>query len=80
LSKKRKRIIYIFLKMKIKEKEGTIDIKGGNAFKNSRKKRKTNKINKKKGKIQSGVNYDPLITKRKTLAFCGFTKQIFFAS
>jgi hypothetical protein len=56
LSKKRKRIIYLYFKMKIKEKEGTIHIRGGNAFKNSRKKRKTNK---KKGKIQSGINYDP---------------------
>jgi hypothetical protein len=28
LSKKRKRIIYLYFKMKIKEKEGTIHIRG----------------------------------------------------
>jgi hypothetical protein len=49
-----------------------MDIRGKNAVKQSRKKGKTNK---KKGKIQSGVVYDPLITKIKTLSFGRFTKQ-----
>jgi hypothetical protein len=61
--------------MRIREKEGRTDIKGKNAFKKSRKKGKTNKTNKKKGKIQSGVAYDPMITKIKTLSFGKFTKQ-----
>jgi len=49
-----------------------MDIRGKNALKKSRKKTKTNK---EKGKIQSGVAYDPLITKIKTLSFGRFTKQ-----
>jgi hypothetical protein len=61
--------------MKIREKEGRMDIRGKNAFKKSRKKGKTNKSNKKKGKIQSGVAYDPMITKIKTLSFRKFIKQ-----
>jgi hypothetical protein len=61
--------------MRIKEKGGRTEIRGENALKKSRKKGKTNKINKKKGKIQSGVAYDPLLTKRKTFSFGRFTKQ-----
>jgi hypothetical protein len=66
--------------MRIREKGGTTEIRGENAFKKSRKKRKTNKINKKKGKIQSGVAYDPFLTKRKTFSFGRFTKQKRFIS
>jgi hypothetical protein len=35
---------------------------------------KTNKTNKKKEKMESGVAYNPLITKRKTFSFGRFTK------
>jgi hypothetical protein len=38
-------------------------------------KRKDKKTNKKKRKIQSGVAYYPLTTKRKTPSFGRFTKQ-----
>jgi hypothetical protein len=58
--------------MRIRGKEGRMDIRGKNALKKSRKKGKTNQ---KKGKIQSGVAYDPLITKIKTLSFGRFIKQ-----
>jgi hypothetical protein len=57
--------------MKIREKEGKTEIKGKNVFKKSRKKGKTNK---KKEKMESGVAYDPLITKRKTFSFGRFIK------
>ncbi len=60
--------------MKIWEKEGRMDIRG-KCLKKSRRKGKTNKTNKKNEKIQSGVAYDRLITKRKTLSFGRFTKQ-----
>jgi hypothetical protein len=52
-----------------------MDVRGEKCLKKSRRKGKTNKTNKKKGKIQSGVAYDPLITKRKTLSFGRFTKE-----
>jgi hypothetical protein len=53
-----------------KEKK-TLSKKKKKCLKKSRKK----KTNKKKGKIQSGVAYDPLTTKRKTPFFGRFTKQ-----
>jgi hypothetical protein len=61
--------------MKTREKEGKTEIRGKNIFKKSRKKGKTNKTNKKKEKMESGVTYNPLITKRKTFCFGRFTKQ-----
>jgi hypothetical protein len=45
------------------------------SLKNQEKKRKTNKTNKKKEKMESGVAYNPLITKRKTFCVGRFTKQ-----
>jgi hypothetical protein len=61
--------------MKTREKEGRTEIRGKFFFKKSRKKGKTNKTNKKKEKMESGVTYNPLITKRKTFCFGRFTKQ-----
>jgi hypothetical protein len=61
--------------MKTREKEGMTKIRGENVFKKSRKKGKTNKTNKKKEKMESGVAYNPLITKRKTFCVGRFTKQ-----
>jgi hypothetical protein len=62
--------------MKTREKEGRTEIRGKNVFKKSRKKGKTNKTNKKKEKMESGVTYNPLITKRKTFCFGRFTNKI----
>jgi len=61
--------------MKTREKEGMTEIRGENVFKKSRKKGKTNKTNKKKEKMESGVAYNPLITKRKTFCVGRFIKQ-----
>jgi hypothetical protein len=40
----------------------------------SQEKRKDKNVNRKKGKIQSGIAYDPMITKKKTLSFGRFMK------
>jgi hypothetical protein len=62
--------------MKTRKKEGKMEIRGENVFlKKKKKKGKTNKTNKKKKKMESGVAYNPLITKRKTFSFGKFTKK-----
>ncbi len=60
--------------MKTRDKEGKMKIRGKNVFKKNLEKGKTNKTNKKKEKMESGIAYNPLITKRKTFFFGRFTK------
>jgi hypothetical protein len=61
------------------EKEGTTKIMGKNVFQKSKEKGKTNNN---KEKFQTGLPYDPLITKRKNAFFSNIykTKQKRFAS
>jgi hypothetical protein len=57
--------------MKTREKEDMTKIRGEMFL---IKKGKTNKTNKKKEKMESGVAYNPLITKKKKNSFGRFIK------